>query len=217
MYKKKTSSVIALIPSYNEYNNLKKNIFRIKKYFDVLIVDDGSTDKTNFFLRKNKISFIKNIKNKGYERSLIIGFKKIFSKKKIKHIITMDADGQHKVKDAIKILNLCLKHNASLVIGARKKQNRISEFLLSKLFNFKYNIMDPISGMKVYNVKKLKKINLEYKNLFLVDLVVKFLKKNFKTLYSQVNFYKRKDKPRVGGNLSVNLKIIKILFYCLVS
>jgi len=134
MYKKKISSVVVLIPSYNELDSLKINIFKIIKFFNVLIVDDGSTDKTQLFLKNNRIPFIKNKKNKGYEKSLEIGLKKLINIKNIKYIITMDADGQHRVEDAIKILNLCIKAKADLVIGSRKKKNRINKKILSKIF-----------------------------------------------------------------------------------
>ncbi len=128
----------------------------------------------------------------------------------------MDADGQHRVEDAIKIFNLCIKAKADLVIGSRKKKNRITEMILSKLFYLKYKIKDPISGLKIYNVEKLKKINFQGKNLYFVNLVLDFLKKKFKTLSTEIKFNKRFDKPRVGGSFTVNLKIIKIILYCMV-
>jgi YHS domain-containing protein len=88
--------------------------------------------------------------------------------------------------------------------------------VLSKLFYLKYKIKDPISGLKIYNVKKLKKINFQGKNLYFVNLVLDFLKKKFKTLSTEIKFNKRFDKPRVGGSFAVNLKIIKIILYCMV-
>ena len=67
-----------LIPSYNELPNLKKILKKNKKLF--FIVDDNSNDGTKYFLKKNKIAFIKNKKNLGYEKSLLRGINYIIKK-----------------------------------------------------------------------------------------------------------------------------------------
>ena len=68
MYKKKLNQIIILIPSYNDLINLKKFILNIKKKFKILVIDDASSDDTSKFLKNNKISFIQNDFNIGYER-----------------------------------------------------------------------------------------------------------------------------------------------------
>ena len=40
---------------------------------DILILDDCSTDKTKIFLKKNKINFLRNNQNIGYENNIIKG------------------------------------------------------------------------------------------------------------------------------------------------
>ena len=55
------------------------------------------------FLKINKIPFIRNKTNLGYEGSLINGIKFIKKQKKFKKILTMDADGQHNEKYIDKI------------------------------------------------------------------------------------------------------------------
>ena len=64
------ASLVVLIPVYNELNNLKKILNKNKKLF--FIVDDYSNDNTESFLKKNKINYIRNKKNLGYEKSLLI-------------------------------------------------------------------------------------------------------------------------------------------------
>ena len=90
MHKKKYDSLIILIPSFNELNNLKKFIKEIHKRYKVLIIDDCSSDNTSTWLKKNKINFIKNKKNIGYEQSLIKGLKILSKVKKVKKIITVE-------------------------------------------------------------------------------------------------------------------------------
>ena len=62
--------LVILIPAYNEVKNLAK----ILKYkYNYLVIDDGSNDGTVNLLNKNKINYIKNLTNIGYEKSLIKG------------------------------------------------------------------------------------------------------------------------------------------------
>ena len=54
MYKKKYDSLIILIPSFNELINLRKFVKKIHKRYEVLIVDDCSSDDTSVWLKKIK-------------------------------------------------------------------------------------------------------------------------------------------------------------------
>ena len=98
------ADLIILIPSYNDYRGLKKIILKIKKKYKIIVINDNSADETQQLLSDKKIINIKNIKNLGYEKSLIKGFKYIKKKKfKENYILTMDADGEHSSKN-IKVL-----------------------------------------------------------------------------------------------------------------
>ena len=64
--------------------------------------------------------------------------------------------------------------------------------------------------------EKLKDINLKgLKNLFLVDLVLKFYKKNHKITTTNIKTLQRKDNPRIGNYFFANIKIFKILKFIL--
>ena len=52
MHKKKFNSLTVLIPAFNELKNLEKFLKDLSKRFNVLVVDDGSIDKTEIFLNK---------------------------------------------------------------------------------------------------------------------------------------------------------------------
>ena len=62
-----------------------------------VIINDGSTDNTDKYLRENKLNFIKNQISIGYTRSIIKGVK-YFRSKNFDYILTMDADGEHNIK-----------------------------------------------------------------------------------------------------------------------
>ena len=212
MHKKKYDSLIILIPSFNELNNLKKFIKEIHKRYKVLIIDDCSSDNTSTWLKKNKINFIKNKKNIGYEQSLIKGLKILSKVKKVEKIITMDADGQHKIKHIKKFINVSNNKNPDLIIGSRKKKNRFIESIISKIFQMKYSLEDPLSGFKLYKKEKLKKMKFDnFKKFFLVDLVLEFIKKKHKVISINIETNKRFDNPKVGDLMQTNFKMLSIL------
>ena len=212
MHKKKYDTLIILIPSFNELNNLKKFIKEIHKRYKVLIIDDCSSDNTSTWLKKNKINFIKNKKNIGYEQSLIKGLMILSKVKKVEKIITMDADGQHKIKHIKKFINVSNNKNPDLIIGSRKKKNRFIESIISKIFQMKYSLEDPLSGFKLYKREKLKEMKFDnFKKFFLVDLVLEFIKKKHKVISINIETNKRFDNPKVGDLMDTNFKMLSIL------
>ena len=212
MYKKKYDSLIILIPSFNELINLRKFVKKIHKRYEVLIVDDCSSDDTSVWLKKNKIKFIRNKKNIGYEKSLIKGLKSLSKLKKVQKIITMDADGQHRMEHIRKFIDVSNNENPDLIIGSSKKKNRFIELIISKVFKTKYSLEDPLSGFKLYKKEKLKKIQFgNFKKLFLVDLVLEFLKRDYKVVSFDIETNKRSGSSKVGNLMKTNLKMLSIL------
>jgi len=214
MYKKKYSSLTILIPVYNEKKKIQELISKLKKKFNILVIDDCSTDGTFNFLKKKRIKFIRNKKNLGYERSLIKGFSIIKKNKKTKYILTMDGDGQHNPKFIKNLFDFLIRNNLDVVIGERCKKNRLIEKLISIIFSIKYNLKDPLSGFKIYKNEKILNINLiKIKKFFLVDLLIFLIEKKVKIRNFKIKTNPRIDKPRVGNSFSTYLKMTKILFY----
>ena len=200
---------IILIPSYNEKKTLLKVIKKLPK-FKIQIIDDCSQDNTNKAVKNFKnVSLYRNKINIGYEQSLNKGFK-LLGNSNFDFIITMDADGEHSVKNVPKIIKFCNRYNPDLVIGNRHKKNRLIEIILSFFFKLRFKIIDPLSGFKAYKIKKLNLISKKniVNNYFLVDLLRSFIK--YKMNVKSINIHakpKLKRNPRVGGALYVNLKI----------
>lgn len=216
MYKNKYSSLIILIPVFNEKKNFQEFILKLKKKYKVFVIDDCSADGTYNFLKKKKINFLRNKKNLGYESSLIKGFSIIKKDRKIKYILTMDGDGQHDLKFIQNIFDFTLKNNLDVAIGERYKKNRIIEILISKVFNIKYKLNDPLSGFKIYKKEKINQINfLKVKKFFLVDLLIFLIKKKMNIKNYKIVTNLRHDNPRVGNLFLIYFKMIKILIYVL--
>lgn len=208
------SDKIVILPSYNEIGSLIKICKEFKKRkINFIVLDDNSNDGTNRWLKKNRINYIRNKQNLGYEKNIKKGFNYCLKNRRIKYVITFDADGQHKVNDLLSIYKILNKNNVDLLVCNRKIMNRFLEYVLSFLYDFFHNIKDPLSGLKAYKVNVLKNFKKNIKdNYFLIDLISFSLKKNYivKNFPISTNISKH---SRIGKNLGINLKILKCLRY----
>ena len=202
------SRLAIVVPTRNEEKTIKKVIISLKKYGDILVVDDSSTDKTSSIIQNLQIKFIKNKIRLGYEGTVLKGIKYLL-KKNYKYIATFDADGEHDPKF---LLNIKKIKNFDLLIGKRKKFNRFSEYFFLFFVRLFFNVNDPLSGLRIYNTNILKKIKLINENDFNTYLIFKIKNQNGRIIHKPLNVKKRKDNSRLGNDLKVNLNIFISLF-----
>ena len=111
--------ILALLPAYNEEAHLGKVLSQVKEQTaDVLVVDDGSKDKTAEIARAAGVEVLSRGYNCGKGQSLKDGY--VWA---LEHgydaVIMLDADGQHDpacIKDFIQKYH---ETHAHLIIGAR--------------------------------------------------------------------------------------------------
>lgn len=166
-----------LIPAFNEERTIKNVVNRSKKFVsNVLVVNDGSTDKTKQKLKELRHErVLHHDKNHGKGGALRTGFHHI-KKKGFKRIVTLDADMQHLPEE----IPLLLKEDADIVIGARLINRRTMPFarrlsnrLVNKLFEIKtsFKLNDVQSGFRAYNKKAIQSLDFEDKG-FITDFLV---------------------------------------------
>jgi hypothetical protein len=208
-------SLVILIPAYNELNNIKKITKKNKNLF--FIIDDHSNDNTESFLKKNKINYIRNKKNLGYEESLLKGINYLIKNYKEKKIIcTLDGDNEHPIYLVRKIYNFFLKNNYDILVCNRLIKNRFLEECLSIIFYIKYKIKDPMSGMKLYKIQSLKKIiNFTSNNFFLVDLLYLAIKNKLQIANYEIKTKRNLKNSKIGFGFKTQLKILKIFKFVL--
>jgi len=219
-----------VIPCYNEEKNLPFLIRRYKKFLknkknELILVNNGSTDHTEKFLKKlNKagnIITVKIKKNIGFGHGLKKGI--LASNGKI--IIYSHADQEINPNDIIKAIKLFEKSNLKkkfFIKGHRINKIKNNWSYLSIFFSFSLTILSSIlfrkklidiHGMPVLFPKELFK-NLNYfPNDFSIDLAVYLnaKKKNYTIIKFPVNFDKKKRKYGNGNNNNI-LKMIKNSF-----
>jgi glycosyltransferase involved in cell wall biosynthesis len=114
-----SEKVLVVVPAWNEQASIAKVISELKtRGFDVLVVDDGSTDKTSLIARQNGAITIRLPFNLGVGGALRCGFKYA-----VQHgyeaVVQCDADGQHPVDHIESLISTAAQGNFHMVIGSR--------------------------------------------------------------------------------------------------
>ena len=95
-----------IVPTLNESKNILKfvkNLKFLKFKYELIFVDDNSSDNSNKIFKKiknKKINFIiRKAKKKDLSKSVLLGI----DKSRYNHVMVMDCDLQHSLKDANKM------------------------------------------------------------------------------------------------------------------
>lgn len=96
-----TKELLIIIPAYNEEKNIEKLLDQLEQpdiaaIADVLIMNDASSDATNWIVKGRKYQIVTHVFNLGYGSALQLGYKYAI-RRGYKYVIQMDADGQHDV------------------------------------------------------------------------------------------------------------------------
>lgn len=110
-------------------------IRRLKQYaigFDILIVDDGSQDKTREIAKTEGFVVLSHPVKLGYGAAIQTGFRYAVNLG-YKTAVIMDADGQHRPEDIASLHERFNETGADLLIGSRLAKGRPPDFPISKL------------------------------------------------------------------------------------
>jgi glycosyltransferase involved in cell wall biosynthesis len=152
--------VSIVIPAHNEEKNLPILLEKLKKLYkkkyEILIVNDGSTDKTAEVAKKFNVKLINNEKRGGKGAAL----RKGFAATKNNIIVMMDADLSHKPEDIKYLIEPLKNKNVGLVIASRSLGGSeeygfiraIGNIVLTNFCNFMLGtkIFDALNGYKAF-------------------------------------------------------------------
>ncbi len=161
--------LLIIIPAYNEEKNIKKVLEDLEKpeisfIADILVMNDASSDDTNWVVKNRNHALVTHVFNLGYGSALQLGYKYAI-RRNYKYVIQMDADGQHDtcnippIYEALKSLDEN-NHYPDIIIGSRyMKESGKYETSFGKKAAFRMfrriiksvtgtGIKDPTSGLQ---------------------------------------------------------------------
>jgi glycosyltransferase involved in cell wall biosynthesis len=117
----RTERIIALIPAHDEAPRVGIVVAAATRYLPVLVVDDGSTDRTTDVARAAGAEVIPQRPNQGKGAALRAGFRRALADRAAA-VVTLDADGQHDPDDIPAFLQAWDARHAELIVGRRSFQ-----------------------------------------------------------------------------------------------
>lgn len=219
---KQNLSISIAIPAYNEEENIeavvKDTLINLPKYFktyEVIVIDDGSTDSTGEILdrlaKKNKRLKIIHQKNGGYNKAMQTGL----SAAKNDYVAYMQADGQNKISDLKKCFQIMDHYD--LVLGDRGNRLDYSPYrlilshgfliMLWTLFGIKYH---DVNWLYIWKTKEIQKLKLDPNGgvFILVESLVKFRRAGLKIGEAPAPY-----RSRQGGQAkNMRFKVVRNTF-----
>jgi dolichol-phosphate mannosyltransferase len=172
---------VILIPTYNESIAIVELLNSLTalhnlRDFDVIVLDDNSPDKTADIVDSMNLSWVRVLRRPGKAglgAAYRAGFAEVLSSDKYTHVITMDADGSHRVEDLPPMMDAVHRSDISITLGTRWIKGGsvvnwpLSRQLLSRAgtayarIALRIPLHDLTGGFRIYSMNLLKRLNLK--------------------------------------------------------
>jgi glycosyltransferase involved in cell wall biosynthesis len=203
-----------IVPIYNEENVLSSTATKIIDYCSsknwlVIFVNDGSLDNSGSILDKiatnPQVTVLHHKLNRGYGGAIKTGIRKTSTP----FLVTMDADGQHRLEDIEALYDLARQKNADLIVGNRGTMGDASPYraMGKRIIRTFARLLMPLpiqdlnSGFKLYRTELAKKyIRICPDTMAFSDVItLAFIKQRNLVLEQDI-----KINPRLAGKSTVN-------------
>lgn len=207
-----SNQVAIIIPAFNEErsigNVIKELIGVLGSDTLIIVVNDCSSDNTAGVAKEAGALVVDLNTNHGYAQAINRGLAYCSSELDVDYLLTMDADGQHDPRSVQLMIQSMLADDVDLIVGQRQESARFSEWLYCKYFSHRFEILDPLCGLKVYRTKLYKEYGtFETYDSIGTELLTWALLKGFNIQQVPVNIRSRQDEPRFGSLWSANKRI----------
>jgi glycosyltransferase involved in cell wall biosynthesis len=213
-------TVTVLLPAFNEKQAIGSTVRKIKELypdFEILVVDDGSTDNTMQVAMDAGANVWPHPYNIGNGAAIKSGLRVARGE----WVIMMDADGQHQPEDIVKLLEH--KDKYDMIVGARSKGSKTSlhRNIANKFYNLfasyvtKFEIQDLTSGFRLIKTEIAKQYIYLLPNTFSypTTLTMAYLRSGRSVKYIPIQTLAREGKSKiklVGDGIRFILIITKV-------
>lgn len=216
---KEKTKIITVIAAYNEEKKVASVVNEVSQYVDlIIIVDDGSKDKTAEVIKNKKAVVLKHCVNLGQGAALQTGFD--YAKRfNPDVVITYDADGQFEAKEILKMIEPILNKKVEVVLGSRflgktVNMSPVRKYVLKLgiLFTLIFSeikLTDTHNGFKALSKKALNSIEITQNRMAHASEIIDEIKRNNLSYLEMPVTVKYNDYSKQKGQSSLNS--IKIL------
>ncbi|MGC3990947.1 MAG: glycosyltransferase family 2 protein [Chthoniobacteraceae bacterium] len=214
-------SVSVLIPAYNEEGAIEETVAKIAqqrthfKDLEIVVINDGSKDRTSEIARTLPVTLIEHPVNRGYGAALKTGLQHA----KYDYILIADADGTYPLED---IPKLCADATTyDMVVGARTGDvvqipliRRPGKWIITRLAEYlsQQDIPDLNSGLRVFR----KDVALRFLTLypdgfsFTTTITLSMLTNHYRVKFVPINYHRRIGKSSIKPSDFINFTILII-------
>jgi polyprenyl-phospho-N-acetylgalactosaminyl synthase len=164
--------VCVIVPVYNEALTVARTVSDLRQTFDhVVCVDDGSTDGSADLARAAGATVLRHVLNQGQGAALRTGFDHVVRHTQASYAVTFDADGQHLVEDAQRMVGRARAEHIDVVLASRftgstEQMPLARELVLRAAVKFtrmtsRLEVTDTHNGLRVLSRRALQRIKLE--------------------------------------------------------
>ncbi|PIR53260.1 glycosyltransferase family 2 protein [Candidatus Peregrinibacteria bacterium CG10_big_fil_rev_8_21_14_0_10_49_10] len=221
-----------IIPVFNEEGAVRQCIADAQKAlaqcgtdFEIIVVNDGSTDGTSLILDQltlEHVSVVKHSTNRGNGAAIKTGIRHAHGDT----IATVDADGTYPIADIPKLFKIMQESGADMVVAARRMGsentticNRIGKLILTRLAIHltQMHIPDINSGLRLINRSLVEKFAHLFPDGFSTHITITLaaLTNGYRVEYVATDYYERIGKSKLSTNMYGPLNFFR--FLCIVG
>jgi glycosyltransferase involved in cell wall biosynthesis len=166
---------IAIVPAFNEEQNVSRVIEEIRAFdpgFAIVVVDDGSIDRTGFVAERRGVEVLRLPFNLGIGGAVQTGYQYALDNG-FELAVQVDGDGQHNPQEIARLVGPILDDNADMVVGTRFAESggyrgtrlrRIGIHLFAALVSVMVGqrVTDTTSGFRAVNRKGIRLFASDY-------------------------------------------------------
>jgi len=217
--------IFIVIPAYNEEKVIGKVISDIKKegFKNIIVVDDGSEDKTADVAKKEGAKVLRHILNLGQGAAIETGLQ-YCRKIDADVVVTFDADGQFKASEIKKIIKPIIDKKADIVLGSRflgkavnipflKKLTLQAAIIFTDIFS-NIKLTDTHNGFRAFSKKALNKIFINHSGMaHASDIIDQIKRHNLKYQEVPVTVFYTDYSLKKGQSILNSIRIVLDLLF----
>lgn len=144
------SNTAALIPCYFEEKHIQDIARRTRAQLDqVLVVDDGSTDDTEFEARAAGVEVVKHFANQGKGAAIKTGLTILGTRRSVEYVLILDGDGQHLPEEIPAFIDAANQTHADMLVGNRMSDTRTMPFVRKMTNRFMSAQISGVCGQEI--------------------------------------------------------------------